>query len=156
MAPDLALLLAAAPILTWAALSDLSRMRIPNAAVLSLAGAFAVIGLLFLPLPEYGVRAAQGAIVLALGFVGATLRWFGAGDAKLAAAIALYVAPGAGLDFAVALSVLTLVTFALHRGARAVPAVRRAAPGWVSWSSPKFPYGVSLAAALICHLAARL
>ncbi len=156
MPPEFWLLLAAAPILAWAALSDLARMRIPNAAVLSLAGAFAVIGLATLPLPDYGLRAAQGAVVLALGFVGATLRWFGAGDAKLAAAIALYVAPGAGLDFAFALSILTLATFALHRAARTVPAVRRATPGWASWSSPKFPYGVPLAAALVHHLAARL
>ena len=152
-APALWLLVPAAPIALWAALSDLARMRIPNRAVLALAAGFAVVGLLALPLPEYGLRWAQGIVVLALGFAGATLRLFGAGDAKMAAAAAPYVAPGGAFDFAFLLCVATLCAFALHRALRAVPAVRRASPGWTSWSSPKFPFGVPLAAALILHLA---
>lgn len=153
-APALWLLVPAAPIALWAALSDLARMRIPNAAVLALAAAFAAVGLAALPLPEYGLRLAQGAAVLALGFVGATLRLFGAGDAKMAAAVAPYVAPGEAAAFAFLLSALTLAAFAAHRALRAVPAVRRAAPGWASWTSPKFPFGVPLGAALVAHLAA--
>ena len=152
-APALWLLLPAAPIALWAAVSDLARMRIPNAAVLALAAAFALAGLVALPLPEYGLRLAQGVAVLALGFVGATLRLFGAGDAKMAAAVAPYVAPGEALDFAIVLSMLTLATFGVHRALRAVPAIRRATPGWASWTSPKFPFGVPLAAALVVHLA---
>lgn len=150
------MLVVAAPIAAWAALSDLARMRIPNASVLALAAGFVVVGALVLPLPEYGVRWLQGFAVLIVGFIGATLRLFGAGDAKMAAAVAPYVAPGAAFEFGFLLSVLTLVAFALHRTARAVPAVRRAAPGWVSWASPKFPFGAPLAAALVVHLAAGL
>lgn len=156
IAPAPWLLLAAAPILIWAAISDVARMKIPNAAVLALAATFAVIGALVLPLPEYGLRWVQGAAVLAIGFVGATLGWFGAGDAKLAAAMAPYVAPGSALEFGFTLSAATLLTFALHRAVRAVPFVRRATPGWTSWSSPNFPFGLALAAALIVHLSLRL
>ena len=154
--PALWLLLPAAPISAWAAISDAARMRIPNAAVLALAASFAVVGLLALPLPDYGWRWAQGLVVLAVGFVGATLGLFGAGDAKLAAAMAPFVAPGSAFDFALTLSTMTLLTFALHRLARAVPQVRRAAPGWASWTSPKFPFGLALGAALVTHLFMRL
>ena len=74
----------------------------------------------------------------------------------MAAAVAPYVAPGEALDFAILLSMLTLATFAAHRALRAVPAIRRATPGWTSWTSPKFPFGVPLAAALVVHLAAAI
>ena len=42
----------------------------------------------------------------------------------------------------------TLITFALHRIARAIPAVRRATPDWESWKRADFPFGLVLATTL--------
>jgi prepilin peptidase CpaA len=41
-----------------------------------------------------------------------------------------------------------------HRAFRAIPAVRRAAPDWQSWTAgKKFPMGVPLALSLVLYLA---
>ena len=152
--PALWLLLAALPACLWAAWSDLARMTIPNRAVLTLTAAFAAVGLLALPLPEYAARWGQLALVLALGFALSTLGALGAGDAKFAAAMAPFVDPAHLVAFLLLLAATVPAAFALHRAARALPMVRAAAPGWESWHRPReFPLGLALGAALPLHLA---
>jgi prepilin peptidase CpaA len=147
-------LLPAAPICLWAAWSDLATMKIPNRAVLALAGVFAVVGLIVLPLPDYGWRWATLAVVLVAGFLLSSIRVLGAGDAKFAAAMAPFVAPPDAGRFLMLLAAVTLAAFVLHRIARATPAVRDRTPDWVSWTRGRqFPMGLALGPALIFYLA---
>ena len=153
MTPAALLLMPALPVGAWAAWSDLTRMTIPNRAVLALALAFAALGPLVLPGPELGARALQAAIVLSAGVALYAARAMGAGDAKFAAAMALYVAPGDAAWFLYFLSFALVAAFALHRGLRAVPLVRAATPGWASWGRREFPMGLALGPALAAYLA---
>lgn len=142
------------PICLWVALSDLRVMRIPNVAVLALAGVFLVIGPVILPFDSYLWRLAALAIVLVAGFVITALGMVGAGDAKFAAAMAPFVAPGDGLFFLLLFSLVLIGSWMLHRAAGRVPALRRATPDWTSWDQGKlFPMGIALAAALSIYLA---
>lgn len=154
----LLLMLGALPIGCWVAVSDLSRMRIPNAAVLALAAAFAILGLAALPLEgwtlaDWGWRWANLLVVLLAGMALNAGKAVGAGDAKFAAAAAPFVAPSDAPEVAFLLAAALLVAWAGHRLARATvgPAL---APSWRSWSSGKrFPMGVALAGALVAYLA---
>jgi prepilin peptidase CpaA len=147
------LMLAALPIAGWVIWTDLSRMRIANRAVLALIGVYAVVGGLTLPLAVWAWSWISLVVVLVVGFVLSQTGGFGAGDAKFAAAMAPFVALGDAGLFLILLSGLSIVTFVLHRTARRIPAIRRAAPDWVSWERRDFPFGVALAPALIVYLA---
>ena len=151
--PAIWFLVLALPICVWAAWSDMARMRIPNDAVLALAGIFALGGLVLLPLPEYGLRWLQLGGVLAVGFLANAVRMVGAGDAKFAAAMAPFVAPADWAAFLYLFAAILLGAFALHRTARAVPALRGAAPDWESWRRRDFPMGLALGGALPAYLA---
>ena len=146
------LLVPALPVGLWAAWSDLARMTIPNRAVLALVAAFALAAPLLLPWPEIGARALQLAIVLGAGVTLNAAGLVGAGDAKFAAAMALYVAPADAAAFLSVLSLALLLAFALHRALRAVPPVRAATPGWASWERREFPMGLALGPALAAYL----
>jgi prepilin peptidase CpaA len=144
----------ALPICVWVALTDLRQMRIPNVAVLALVGVFLAAGLVVLPLPELGLRLLQLVVVLLAGFVVSSLGLAGAGDAKFAAAMAPFVAPGDYLFFLMLFSLVLIASWIAHRGAGRVPAVRRATADWASWEAGKlFPMGVALAGALVIYLA---
>ncbi|WP_213684609.1 prepilin peptidase [Roseicyclus sp.] len=143
----------ALPICIWVALSDLRSMRIPNIAVLALAGGFAVIGLIIMPFDAYLWRLAVLLIVLAIGFVITSLGLVGAGDAKFAAAMAPFVVPGDGLFFLLLFSFVLIASWITHRLAGRVPVLRRATADWASWEQGKlFPMGVALAGALAIYL----
>lgn len=142
------------PICVWVALSDLRAMRIPNVAVLALTAVFLVAGLIVLPFDAYLMRLLQLVIVLVAGFIITSLGLIGAGDAKFAAAMAPFIAPGDILFFLMLFSVVLIASWLTHRGAARVPAVRRATPNWTSWEQGKlFPMGVALAGALAIYLA---
>lgn len=142
----------ALPVAIWVAWSDMAAMRIPNAAVLTLMAGFAVLGLVALPLSGWAWGWAQFAIVLAAGFVLNMARLMGAGDAKFAAAMAPFVAPGDALWFLMLFSLVLLAAFATHRGVRAVPALRGLTPEWESWRRSDFPMGLALGGALALYL----
>jgi prepilin peptidase CpaA len=56
--------------------------------------------------------------------------------------------------FMVLLAVTMIASYLGHRAFRAIPAVRRAAPDWQSWTAgKKFPMGVPLALSLVLYLA---
>jgi prepilin peptidase CpaA len=150
----LSLLVLAAPIGLWVAWSDLKFMRIPNTAVLALVGVFAVVGLLVIPFEYWIWRWVSLVVVLAIGFLLNAFANVGAGDAKFAAAAAPFVAQNlaeAQLVFML-LAAWLLIAFFLHRAARAIPAIRRAAPEWKSWTSAKFPMGTALVGAFLTYL----
>lgn len=148
------------PICIWVALSDLRSMRIPNVAVLALAGVFLVIGLILVFVLEvwtreaYLWRLAALGIVLLAGFIITSLGMVGAGDAKFAAAMAPFIAPGDALFFLMLFALVLIGSWVMHRTAGRVPALRRATADWASWDQGKlFPMGVALAGALAIYLA---
>lgn len=142
----------ALPIGVWVAWSDMATMKIPNKAVMALVAAFAVVGLIALPLEAYGWRWAHLGIVLAIGFVMSTLGMLGAGDAKFAAAMAPFIAYADIGMFLLLFAAVTIAGFTAHRVARASSAVRRLTPEWESWTRKDFPMGLCLAGALVFYL----
>jgi len=141
----------AAAIGVWVSWSDMRYMKIPNYAVLALGAAYLVTGPFVLPLSVYFWGWALCAIVLAFGFVLNAAGAFGAGDAKLAAAMAPYFVMS-DLRFDLGLFAACLLgAFASHRLMRATP-FRRAVPDWASWTNPRFPMGLALAGMLIFYL----
>ena len=144
------------PIALWVTWSDLTRMKIPNKAVLATLGVFAGIGLLALPFDEYLWRYAHFGAVLVIGFVLSSIGAMGAGDAKFGAAMAPFIARQDAVAFLLILSAATIVTFLLHRSARASQSIRAKTPAWESWTRREFPMGIALAPALILYLVAGL
>ena len=141
------------PICFYVAFTDLREMRITNQAVLALAGVFIIVGLIALPLPEYGWRLVQMMAVLVIGIVLNGAGAVGAGDAKFAAAAAPFIAPG---DLRLLLAIFAanlLAAFFTHRIVKYTP-LRRIAPGWKSWDMGwKFPMGLSLGGTLAIYIA---
>lgn len=140
------------PVALWVAWSDMKFMKIPNKAVMALGAVFAIVGLMALPLPEYGWRWVHLAVVLAIGFVLTIAGLIGAGDAKFAAVMAPFIALEDARVFLGIFMASLLAAFAAHRLMRALPAFRNATPDWASWTNPKFPMGLALAGSLLIHL----
>jgi prepilin peptidase CpaA len=142
----------AAAIGIWVAWSDMRFMKIPNKAVLALWAVWAFPGILVVPMQLWLWGWALAAIVMVLGFVSNAAGLMGAGDAKFASAMAPFLA---GSDLRLVMGLIAaciLGAFTAHRLARAVPAVRRAAPDWASWTHSKFPMGLALSGILIFAL----
>ena len=131
---------------------DLRSMRIPNRSVLLLFAIFVVLGPFALPLPEYGLRLAQAAAVLAIGFVLHLFGGIGAGDVKFMAAASPMISRGDGELVLLILAAALLSAFATHRLFRALPFVRGAAPDWISWNRRDFPMGFALGVSLVIYL----
>ncbi len=146
------LLFAATPVSLYVAWTDLKSMRIPNMAVLALLVAYAVIGVLTLPLAAWGWSWLNFAVILVMGFVLSMTGGFGAGDAKFAAAMAPFIALGDLRLFLVLLCAVSIAAFIAHRTLRAIPAMRRATPDWASWTRKEFPFGLALGPALVFYL----
>ena len=146
------LLPVALPICIWVAFSDLSRMKIPNIAVMALFGAFIVVGPIALPFEEYLWRILMSGAVLFAGFIIYQFGGIGAGDIKFIAAMTPYF-HGQDLSIILFLAAATLLgAAATHRIARRIPAIRRATPEWISWDHKKFPMGLALTGLLIFYL----
>nr|WP_314262641.1 prepilin peptidase [uncultured Devosia sp.] len=98
--PDFAMFLLAMlfpVIMAWAAASDLLTMRISNKLVLLLVASFCLVALVLqLPLDQLGLHLAAGGLALAIGFTLFAFGWIGGGDAKFAAATALWIGWGIG------------------------------------------------------------
>ena len=140
------------PIALWAIWSDLSRMKIPNKAVMALTIVFAVVGLFAFELDDYLWRWVHLAVVLVIGFIMNLGRMLGAGDAKFAAAMAPLVALPDAFLFLTLLAVMTVAGFILHRVARSIDSVRAATPNWESWQRRDYPMGLSLGTTLITYI----
>lgn len=140
------------PIALWIAFTDMKYMKIRNQAVLALVAVFAVAGLFALPLADYGWRWLHLAIVLVIGFGLTTVGLVGGGDSKYAAAMAPFVAWGDVRLFLALFMACIIAAFVAHRLLRALPAVRRATPDWLSWTHRKFPMGLALSGTLVIYL----
>ena len=138
--------------MAYAACSDLITMRISNKLVLALAAGFFGIALLMgMPLTTVGMHMAAGALVLTVTFGLFAAGWIGGGDAKLAAATALWLGFELTLPYLVYASLfggaLTLMLLAGRRYMLPAPLLG------VTWierlHNPKtgIPYGIALAAA---------
>ena len=148
-------LAAAFPILVLAAgLSDLLTMTIPNRISMLLASLFVAFALMSgMTGHEILWHLAIGALVLVVGFAFFSFGWIGGGDAKLAAAIALWLGLDSVLEYfllaAIGGGALTLVLLSV----RSLP-LPSFALGW-DWLTrlhhPKtgIPYGVALAGAAL-------
>lgn len=139
-------------LMAFAASSDLLTMRISNKLVLILTAAFFIVALIVeLPLEQVAMHVLCALTVLVVAFGLFALRWIGGGDAKLAAATALWLGFGTTLPYlaytALWGGVLTLVILAL-RGLPLNPVLTRVA--WLSRLHDKksgVPYGIAMAVA---------
>ena len=142
------------PLCLAVAWTDLSRMKIPNWTTDGLALGFVLLGLFALPAwSDYLWRFAHFGVMLAIGIALNAARVMGAGDSKFLAAAAPYVAlPDAQLVLFM-LGGVMLLGVAVHRTARAIPALRTLAPDWESWKQGKrFPLGFPLGLTLIAYM----
>lgn len=136
------------PLALVAAASDAARLKIPNAVSAALA-------LLFFPAAlaagldgaAIALHAGMGFGALALGFLLFTRNWVGAGDAKLFAALALWMGFPGTLEFALVTALiggaLTLALLAARRALAFVPPSRLIAA--IERRTKHIPYGVALA-----------
>lgn len=141
-------LVPALPIGLWVAWSDMKFMKIPNTAVLALAGAYLVIGPVALGLHLWLWGIGLGLVTLVIGFLVSSARLVGAGDAKFAAAMAPYFAGSSAPMVMTLFAGCLLAAFVAHRLMRMVPAFRAATPDWQSWTHRKFPMGLALSGTL--------
>lgn len=139
-------------LMAFAASSDLLTMRISNGLVLATVVGFIALALVVgLPLETIGMHFAVAAGVLVVGFAFFAFGWIGGGDAKLAAAIALWLGLGLLLPFVVYASLLGGALTMLILGARRWPLHERLRR--IRWldrlhdSKSGVPYGIALAAA---------
>ena len=141
-------------LMAFAASSDLLTMTISNRLSLALAGGFflltAVTGM---TLHAFGMHLAAAAAVLVVAFVFFSRGWIGGGDAKLAAATALWFGFDHLLDYLIYASlfggVLTLAIIQFRK--LPLPTVL-ARQGWIlrlHEAEAGIPYGIALAAAAL-------
>jgi prepilin peptidase CpaA len=106
-------------LMIFAALADLFTMTIPNRVSLVLIAVYLLLALyLRLPLATVGLHVSCGLAMLALTFTMFQMGWIGGGDAKLAAATALWVGWPALFEYGLAASLiggaLTIAILALR------------------------------------------
>lgn len=145
------------PLAVWAAVSDLKRMKIPNASVIAMAAIWPLIGWYLVPMETWLWGFALMAIVLVAGFLMYLTGTFGAGDAKFAAAIAAFFVGGNIGEILLITFVCMVGALFLHRLMRSLPVIRNATPDWVSWTRRRyFPFGMALSAIVIFYLLAAI
>ena len=143
----------ALPVCLWVAWSDMKFMLIPNKAVLTLLGIWAVVGFFAFPLDQYGWRWMHFIYVICAGFLLNSAGLVGAGDAKFAAAMAPFVAGADLIAFLFLFCAVMLAAWLAHRIGKHTPVIRAATPDWQSWEQKKdFPMGLALAGSLILYL----
>jgi len=141
-------------LMAFAASSDLLSMRISNRLVLVLAGGFFVLAFAIgLPLSQIGMHVAGALLVLCVAFAFFVLGWIGGGDAKLAAATALWIGFGGLLQYFVYAALLggalTLVILLVRRWPLPRAWIKIEWLGRLHDSKSGIPYGIALAVAAI-------
>lgn len=148
---DLLRLLLFPTLMAFAASSDLLTMTISNRVSLLLIAGFFVLAIASgMGLTEIGLHVAAGAAVLAISFTCFAMGWIGGGDAKVAAATALWLGFEFLLPYLVIASVLGgLLTLALLVFRHwPLPYMLSGQPWLLRLHHPKsgIPYGIALAA----------
>jgi prepilin peptidase CpaA len=154
MLTDMIRLLLFPALVAFAASSDLLTMTISNRLSLALAaGFFLVAGLAGIGLADLGMHLAAAALVLAVAFGCFAMGWIGGGDAKLAAATALWFGFAHLLDYLLYGSLfggaLTLLLLQFRKWP--LPHVLARQPWILRLHQPTegVPYGIALAAAAL-------
>lgn len=154
MVTDAIRLLVFPALMAFAASSDLLTMTISNRLSLALTGLFFLLAITTgMPLPVVGMHLAAAAVVLVVSFGFFTQGWIGGGDAKLAAATALWFGFTHLLDYLIYASLfggaLTLLILQFRK--LPLPAVL-ARQVWIQRlhdAEGGIPYGIALAAAAL-------
>ena len=136
----------------FAGVRDLTTMTIPNWLTSALAlSFFAVAPLAHMPLAEIAQHTAVAAVTLLLGMAFFAKGWIGGGDAKLMAAVALWLGWAQALPYFVIASVLGGGLTLLILGYRNLPlpafVLRQAWAMRLHDRAEGVPYGLALAAA---------
>lgn len=136
----------------FAGVRDLTTMTIPNWLTLALALSFFVVApLAEMPLSEIAQHAAVAVVTLLLGMVFFAKGWIGGGDAKLMAAVALWLGWAQALPYFVIASILGGGLTLLILGYRNLPlppfVLRQAWALRLHDRTEGVPYGLALAAA---------
>ena len=139
-------------LMAFSASSDLITMTIPNRVCVALVlGYLALAAAVGLPLATVAVDLSCALAVLALTFALFSMGWIGGGDAKLAAATALWLGWAQMLDYGLIASLLGgVLTLALIMSRKAPLPAWAARLNWLArLHHPKtgVPYGIALAAA---------
>jgi prepilin peptidase CpaA len=151
---DLLLLFVFPTLIIYSGVSDLLRMTISNRVSLGLALAFVVMALLTgMPVATIAWHLAAGFSVLVVTFTCFACGWIGGGDAKIAAATALWLGFGQLFPYLATASLFGgILTIALLR-ARTLPLPDVAArQPWIARLhrlDTGIPYGIALAAAAL-------
>ncbi len=157
MAADAIRLLLFPAMMAFAASSDLLTMTISNRVSLILLGSFFILAVMTgMLLADIGAHVGAAAVVLAATFLFFARGWIGGGDAKLAAATALWFGFDQLLNYVICASLLGgVLTLAIMRF-RLMPL-----PSWLAgqdWAErlhrmdTGIPYGIALAlAALVIY-----
>lgn len=137
--------------MAYAAFSDLFTMTIPNKLTLALGASYFVMALATGQLFDVVlIHIACGFVVLALAFVASCLGWMGGGDAKLAAAVALWMGfPLSGEYLLVSSFLGGLLTLVILIARKTPLPARLTNYGWLVRlhdAKTGIPYGVALAA----------
>ena len=151
---DFAALIVFPALMAYAAASDLLTMTIPNKVSLALVIAFAVFAVgSGLPWQTVAMHVAAGILVLTVAFGLFAFGWIGGGDAKLAAATALWLGFNTLMEYLVISTVagglLTLGILSLRGWPLPLFALRW---DWLSRLHDKrsgVPYGIALAGAAL-------
>jgi prepilin peptidase CpaA len=154
MATDAIRLLLFPALMAFAASSDLLTMTISNRLSLALTGGFFVLAFITgMSLHAFGMHLAAAAAVLVVAFVFFSRGWIGGGDAKLAAATALWLGFDHLLDYMLYASLfggaLTLIILQFRK--LPLPAVL-SRQAWIlrlHETGGGVPYGIALAAAAL-------
>ena len=154
MLTDVIRLLLFPALMAFAASSDLLTMTISNRLSLALAGGFFLLTLMTgMSLPTIGMHLAAAALVLAVTFVCFSQGWIGGGDAKLAAATALWLGFDHLLDYAIYASLfggaLTLLILQFRRFPLPATLARQKWIARLHEAGGGVPYGIALAAAAL-------
>lgn len=138
--------------MTYAAASDLVSMTISNRISIALAlGFFLVAVLMGIPLADVGQHVLASLIVLVAAFACFAFGWIGGGDAKLAAATALWLGFTHLMDYLLIASIIGggLTILLLEMRKLPLPSLLAKQP-WITRLhalESGIPYGIALAAA---------
>jgi prepilin peptidase CpaA len=141
-------------LMAFAASSDLLTMTISNRLSLALAGGFFLLMIVTgMSLHAAGMHVAAASIVLVVAFVFFSQGWIGGGDAKLAAATALWFGFDYLLDYLIYASLFGgALTLAIIQFRKIPLPAMLARQGWIlrlHETDAGIPYGIALAAAAL-------
>lgn len=154
MATDVIRLLLFPALMAFAASSDLLTMTISNRLSLALTGGFFLLMIVTgMSLHAAGMHVAAAAVVLVVAFLFFSQGWIGGGDAKLAAATALWFGFDYLLDYLIYASLFGgALTLAIIQFRKIPLPAMLARQGWIlrlHETDAGIPYGIALAAAAL-------